>query len=104
MQIAFTKSKCLSTLGDANASIYLSGEDFTSANLTNITTQSVWQEVSLFVKTSVNKSSTAKLELFLGGKNGNACSGFVCFDNVKVIQYSLDEYNQHKLNLLFQKK
>ena len=60
--------------------------------------------MSLFVKTSVNKSSTAKLELFLGGKNGNACSGFVCFDNVKVIQYSLDEYNQHKTESAFSKE
>ncbi len=83
------------TYGNANASIYLTGEGLENTNITNITTLGQWQEVSMFVKTGMNKSIAAKLELFLGGKNGNTCSGFVCFDNVKVMQYSLEEYCTH---------
>ena len=85
------------TYGEASASVYLAGNNFdASASITDIVTGESWQNISLFVKTSDINSSPAKLELFLGKKNGGNCSGFVCFDNISVMQYSQDEYFIHK--------
>ena len=84
------------TYGDAFASIYLVGDDFENAKITSIKSTKHWSLVSLFVKTNQISNSKAKLELFMGEKNKSSCTGFVCFDNISVIQYSPSTYNETK--------
>ncbi len=81
---------------NAFASIYLTGDDFTSTKLTNLNTFGSWKVASIFVSTNANKSSVAKLQLFLGEKNNGNSVGFVCFDNISVMRYSKAQYDIQK--------
>ena len=85
------------TYQNASASVYLIGNDFDeSAKIINIKSTKNWQIVSFFIKTSNDSNPSAKLELFMGEKNKPGCTGFVCFDNISIMQLSKSAYTETK--------
>ncbi len=88
------------TSSNAHASVYLTGDDvesLDSAKIVGINTLDTWQQVTFYIETGTDASSSVGLELFLGEKGSQGGSaGFVLFDNVSITRYSGDSFEKVK--------
>ena len=83
------------TSQDAFGSIYLDNDNFdaTKAKMDSINTNKNWDTYYFFVATSPYSSQSVSLNLYLGSKDITS-TGYVLFDNISVVQYSENKFDQ----------
>ncbi len=86
----------------ANASVYLSGDDFNTledSQISGINTYGSWRDIKFYISTSHTNSSSVQVQVYIGSRthletNSRDSDNYILFDDIQITRLSGDNYSK----------